>query len=71
MVVVIEPTRLVIDDPAEMRHPVRYRKDLVDLLLILRCNKLRIGVSEDVSKLVGHRIRIDRNRNRAQRLRCH
>src|SRR5207249_4616690 len=45
--------------------------DLVDLLLILRCNKLRIGVSEDVSKLVSYCVRIDRNRNRAQRLRGH
>src|SRR5258708_17141199 len=41
------------------------------MLLILRCDKLHIGVSEDISKLVSHRIRIDRNRNRAQRLRCH
>ena len=71
VVVVIESTRLVIDDLVEMRHPVGYRKDLVDLLLILRRDKLHVGMSEDVSKLVSHRIRIDRNRNRAQRLRCH
>ena len=41
------------------------------LLLILRRDKPHIGMSEDIGKLVSHRIRIDRNRNRAERLRCH
>ena len=71
MIVVAESTRLVINNLVEMRHPVGYRQNLVDLLLILRGDKLYIGVSEDIGKLVSHRIRIDRNRDRAQRLRGH
>ena len=71
MIVVTESARLVINNLAEMRHPVGYGQNLVDLLLILRRDKLYIGVSEDIGKLVSHRVRIDRNRNRAQRLRCH
>ena len=61
----MESTRLVINNLAEMRHPVGYGQNLIDLLLILRCDKLHTGVREGISKLLSHRIRIDRNRNRA------
>src|ERR1700738_2494571 len=71
VIVVTESARLVINNLMEMRHPVGYGQNLIDLLLILRGDKLYIGVSEDIGKLVSHRIRIDRNRNRAQRLGCH
>ncbi len=71
VIVVTESARLVINNLVEMRHPVGYGQNLIDLLLILGGDKLYIGVSEDIGKLVSHRIRIDRNRNRAQRLGCH
>src|SRR3979490_1472440 len=71
VIVVMESTRLVINDLMEMWHPVGYGQNLIDLLLILRGDKLHIGMSEDVGKLVSNRIRIDRNRNRAQRLGCY
>jgi hypothetical protein len=71
VIVVVKAARLVIDNRVEMRQSVRYRQDFVDLLLILRCDKLCLGVSENKSKLVSHCIRINWNRNRAQRMRCH
>src|SRR5260370_27986243 len=60
VIVVTQSARLVINNLVEMRHPVRYGQNLIDLLLIVGGDKLYIGVSEDIGKLGSHRIRTDR-----------
>src|SRR5262249_43592718 len=71
VIVVVKAAWLVIEDLLERRRSVGYRQNLIDLLLVLCCHKLCLGVSENKSKFVSHCIRVNRNWNRAQRLRGH
>jgi hypothetical protein len=64
-----EPARIVVDDDAERRHLAADLQQLVDLLLILGQRELRAGMLDDIGKLVGHRILVDRYRHPAQGLR--
>ena len=68
VVVVLQSARLVVDDLAQMRQPIRHRDELVDLLLILDHGERHFGMRQDVSHLVGHRVGIDRHRHGAERL---
>ena len=70
-VVVAQALRFVIDDGLELRHLLRDRQQLVDLLLVLHRGELHLGVGKDVSEFVRHRVGIDRHRDRAERLRRH
>ena len=70
-VVVAQPLGLVVDDGLELRHLLRHGQDLVDLLLILHRGELHLGVGEHIGELVRHRVGVDRNRHRAERLRRH
>ncbi|MCP1730525.1 hypothetical protein M2192_002642 [Bradyrhizobium elkanii USDA 61] len=70
-IVAVDSARFVVDNPVELRQSVGHRQDLVDLLLVLRCDHRRLGVSENKSKLISHSIGVDRNGDCAQRLRCH
>ena len=67
--VVPEPARIVVQHDAERRHLLLDLQELVDLLLVLGQRETRAGMLDDIGKLVGHRILVDRHRHAAQRLR--
>ena len=67
--VISQAARVVVDDDGERRHPLPDLEELVDLLLVLGQGETRTGMLDDVGKLVGHRILVDRHRHAAQRLR--
>ena len=68
MVVVLQSARLVINDLAKMRQPIRHRDDLVDLFLVLDDGQRHLGMRQDESHLVGDGIGINRHRHGAERL---
>ena len=71
VIVIAQAARLVIEHPLEPRHALHHRQDLVDLLLILHRGEAHLGMLEHEGQFVGHRVGIDRHRDRAEHLRRH
>ena len=67
--VVPHPARVLVHHDFEGRHLLLDLQELVDLLLVLGQRKARAGMLDDVGKLLGDRILVDRHRHAAQRLR--
>ena len=61
--------RLVIEQVAQLRHAAHDGQDLVHLFVVLGDGDHATGIVEHVTQLIGNRIGIDRNGNRAERLR--
>jgi hypothetical protein len=68
MVVLAQAPRLVIDHLLELRDTFRNGENLIDLLLVLNGRETHLGMRQHISKLIRHRIGIDRHRNGAERL---
>ena len=71
VVVVAQAPPLVVDHLLELGQAIHDRHDLVDLLLVLDRGKAHVGMGQHEAELVGHRVGIDRHRNRAEHLRRH
>jgi hypothetical protein len=61
--------RVVVHDHLEPRAVRTHGQQLVDLLLILRHRKPRLGVIDDVGQLLLVRVLVERHRDAAERLR--
>ena len=69
VIIVLQATRFVVNEFGQCGNAVGHRQHLVDLLLILDHGEFRLRMVEDIGHFFGHRIRIDGNRHRAERLR--
>ena len=69
LIVVAQAARVVVPDAHELRALRAQFEQLVDLLLVFDDAEAHLGVVDRKDELAGHRVLVQRHRNRAQRLR--
>ena len=69
VVVFPQPSRIDVKDMFDPRHPALNLDHLVDLLLVARDDEARAAMLQHIGHLFGHRVLVERNRNRSHHLR--